>query len=150
MPDLLLILTAYLLGCANVGYYLPWFAWRIDIRGRGSGNAGARNAGRLFGPAVFLTVLALDAGKGALAVYLALVAATGLAPLPALCALAAVAGHVWPVQLGGRGGKGLATALGSVAACLAWPAAGHWLLASFLPLLLYTHRDRFRRRRLAP
>lgn len=110
--DGMFVAAAYALGCANAGYYL--LRWRDgrDIRALGSGNAGAKNVGRVLGRKAFLIVFALDAAKGVLAVGAAATWAYAMSPL---CALAAVAGHVWPVQLGGRGGKGVATALGGLA-----------------------------------
>ena len=110
--DLALVVLAYGLGCLNAGYY--WLRWRDgrDIRELGSGNAGARNAGRLLGPSGFAVVFALDAAKGLIAVL----AARGLShEVAALCAVAAALGHVFPVQLGWRGGKGVATAIGALA-----------------------------------
>lgn len=110
--DLALVLFAYGLGCLNAAYYL--LRWRDgrDIRELGSGNAGARNAGRLLGPSGFAVVFAVDATKGLVAV----VAARWLShEVAALCAVAAVLGHVFPVQLAWRGGKGVATAIGALA-----------------------------------
>jgi glycerol-3-phosphate acyltransferase PlsY len=83
----------------------------VDIRTRGSGNIGATNVARVLGivPGVF--VLALDAVKGALPVYLSLRA--GCSPwVAAATGGAAIAGHCFSPFLGGRGGKGVATALG--------------------------------------
>jgi glycerol-3-phosphate acyltransferase PlsY len=106
-------LVAYLLGCVSFAYYLVRFVRGRDIRALGSGNAGARNAGRVLGWSGFTATLFGDAGKGALAVVLA-----GLAPAAAVTAPVAlgavVAGHIWPVQLGFRGGKGFATAAGGI------------------------------------
>jgi len=110
---LALVVVSYFLGCANAAYYFTRWVHGQDIRALGSGNAGARNAGRLHGIGAFATVLAFDAGKGAAAVALGGIAGTSFA---AACALAAVAGHVWPIQLHWRGGKGMAAALGSVCA----------------------------------
>jgi len=111
VADALIVALAYVLGCMNAGYYL--LRWRDgrDIRDQGSGNAGAKNVGRLLGRQAFLLTFALDAAKGALAVTVAQYWAPAMVPW---CALAVVAGHVWPVQLGGRGGKGVATALGAL------------------------------------
>lgn len=108
------ILSAYFIGCLTTGYYLALFATGQDIRDTGSGGTGARNVGRLLGRrAAFLTILG-DGGKGILAVALADVIASNA--LVTLCAvLAATAGHIWPIQLGFRGGKGVATSLGALA-----------------------------------
>jgi len=113
MPEAIAtVALAYALGCVNAAYYL--LRWRDgrDIRSLGSGTAGARNAGRVLGRWAFVAVFALDAAKGALAVL----AAHGWAPeaVP-LCAVVVVIGHVWPLQLGWRGGKGIATAVGVLA-----------------------------------
>jgi glycerol-3-phosphate acyltransferase PlsY len=111
VPLATLILGSYALGCIVGAYYL--IRWRTghDLRSLGSGNAGARNAGRVLGRGAFATTLLIDAGKGALATWLALrVAPQPLATVLAMTAV--VVGHIWPVQLRFRGGKGAATALG--------------------------------------
>lgn len=103
---------AYGLGCLNAAYYL--LRWRDgrDIRALGSGNAGARNMGRVLGRGAFMLVLALDAAKGLIAVAAAHVWAPAMVPL---CAVAVTLGHIFPAQLEWRGGKGVATAIGAVA-----------------------------------
>jgi glycerol-3-phosphate acyltransferase PlsY len=108
------ILTAsYSLGCFTSGYYLV--RWRLgqDIRETGSGNVGARNVGRLLGAPGFLATTAGDFAKGALAVWIALEFTHDLR-LAGLAMLTVVLGHIWPVQLGFRGGKGVATSLGAL------------------------------------
>lgn len=118
--DPALVLLAYGLGCLNAGYYL--LRWRDgrDLRALGSGNAGARNAGRVLGTRGFALVFALDATKGLLPV----VAARWWAPeVAALCAVAATLGHVYPVQLQWRGGKGVATAIGALGGLDLWVLA---------------------------
>ena len=108
---------AYGIGCLNAGYYL--LRWRDgrDIRALGSGNAGARNAGRILGRGAFALVFVIDAAKGVLAVLAARAWAPEMAPL---CAVAATLGHVFPAQLGWRGGRGVATALGALAVLDLW------------------------------
>ena len=106
-------LGAYLLGCVVSGYYLVRLVAHRDIREGGSGSAGARNAGRLLGARGFATVLLCDFGKGALAVWLAR-RLTGNDELSLLAMLAVTAGHIWPVQLKFRGGKGVSTSLGAL------------------------------------
>jgi glycerol-3-phosphate acyltransferase PlsY len=107
----LVILVGYGLGCIATAYYLIRLRMGHDIRQQGSGNVGARNAGRLLGPVGFATAFVGDVIKGAVAVWLAFFFELNLWALM-LTMIAVVAGHIWPVQLGFRGGKGLATALG--------------------------------------
>ncbi len=112
--------AAYLIGSVPFGYLMVRFIKRADVRETGSGGTGATNVARQAGQLAGLLTLLLDAAKGALAVALA---RTLLTPdfsdswSVVLCALAAIVGHVFPVWLGFRGGKGVATALG-VFACL--------------------------------
>ena len=134
MPYLLAAVASYLSG--SVPWALLVTRWRagVDLRTVGSGNPGATNASRVLGKGWGLVILLLDAAKGA-APTLALPSrlASGEADsgnLAVVCGLAAVVGHVFPVWLRFRGGKGVATGLG-VAAVLHWPGtlAG---LAAFL------------------
>jgi len=133
-----IIVAAYLLGCCNTGYYLVRLSTGRDIRTMASGGTGSRNVGRALGARGFLVTLIGDAGKGALAVWLA--RQPGSAECLATAALlAAVAGHIWPLQLGWRGGKGFATLAGGLA--LLAPAL---LLAAFglsLVFLALTRRS---------
>ena len=113
--DLIVIVAAYVFGCFASAYY--WAKWRagIDIRQQGSGNVGARNAGRLFGRAAFLIIFLCDITKGALAVSLA--TRLGVRPEVVVAVMVAVVvGHSWPVQLRFHGGKGVATSLGALLA----------------------------------
>lgn len=109
-----LALGAYALGCVATGYYLVRWRTGLDLRQLGSGTLGARNTGRILGPAGFLTAAGGDVAKGALAVWLVR-HFTRQDPLDALALLAVVAGHIWPVQLRFRGGKGIATSIGALA-----------------------------------
>lgn len=110
----LLAALAYLLGSMPFGLVLAKLEG-IDLRTVGSGNIGATNAARALGKVQGLLVLVLDAAKGALPVLVAQRAfrhdAAG-AWYVALVAFAAFAGHLFPVYLRFRGGKGVATALG--------------------------------------
>jgi len=108
-----LIVGAYLLGCLTVGYYLVWL-WRADdVRRTGSGSTGATNVSRVLGRPGFVLTFIWDFGKGALALWLARRSATHPETVM-LALLAVVAGHIWPVQLAFRGGKGVSTALGGL------------------------------------
>jgi len=108
-----LVLGAYVLGCFASGYYLVRWRAGQDLRELGSGSVGARNAGRILGVPGFLLTLIGDFAKGALTVW----AAQHLTQderLVALAMVAVVVGHIWPVQLRFRGGKGIATSLGAL------------------------------------
>jgi len=83
----------------------------VDLRARGSRNIGASNVLRTTGVAMAVTAMCLDAVKGALAVLIASRLSNGLV-LPVAAGLASVVGHIYPVWLGFRGGKGVATAAG--------------------------------------
>lgn len=113
-------LVGYLLGAIPFGLILMRLAGGGDIRNLGSGNIGATNVLRSGRKGVALATLLLDAGKGALAVWLG--ARFGGEGAALAAGVAAFAGHVHPVWLGFRGGKGVATLLGIVTALL--PLAG--------------------------
>jgi glycerol-3-phosphate acyltransferase PlsY len=110
-----MVLVAYLLGSIPFGYLIVQLTGGGDVRATGSGGTGATNVTRRAGKGAGVLTLLLDALKGALAVALA---RWLLAPdfavnwWVAACALAAVLGHIFPVWLGFRGGKGVATGLG--------------------------------------
>ncbi len=111
---LIAITAAYLIGCFSTGYYLVFVVKKIDVRTKGSGAVGARNTGRVLGAPGFIVTLLGDFAKGALAVWLAFY--LGLNQQTAILAmLAVICGHIWPVQLNFRGGKGIATAVGALA-----------------------------------
>jgi len=107
-------LGAYALGCLTTGYYLVRSRTGRDLRELGSGSVGARNAGRFLGVSGFLITLLCDFGKGVLVVWCTQYL-TGDKQLSAVALLAATVGHIWPLQLGLRGGKGVATVLGGLA-----------------------------------
>jgi len=120
-PALGLAATGYLLGSIPFGLLVARAVRGVDVRKRGSGNIGATNVARVAGVAPGLLVLALDAGKGALAAGLARALLPQAPLVQALAGFAAVAGHIWPVWLRCRGGKGVATALGVL--CVSVPVA---------------------------
>jgi glycerol-3-phosphate acyltransferase PlsY len=109
----LVALGCYLLGCVTGGYYLVRLRMGKDMRRIGSGSVGARNVGSVMGTPGFLATLLFDIAKGCLAVW-AVREHSGDERLVALAMLAVVAGHIWPVQLRFRGGKGVATSLGAL------------------------------------
>jgi acyl phosphate:glycerol-3-phosphate acyltransferase len=102
---------AYALGCITAGYYLVRMRTGQDVRETGSGSVGARNVSRLLGKTGFLLTVFFDFCKGVLAVFAAN-HFTSDERLVALTVLAVIVGHIWPVQLRFRGGKGMATSLG--------------------------------------
>lgn len=108
-----ILMAGYVLGCFATGYYVVLFFRKKDIRQLGSGNVGARNVGRYLGTWGFIATFLGDTAKGAVAVWGA-TAFTGSGWLTALAPLAVVSGHIWPAQLGFRGGKGVATAFGAL------------------------------------
>lgn len=123
----------YLLGSIPFGLVLTRMAGLGDIRKIGSGNIGATNVLRTGRKGLAAATLFLDSGKGAIAALLALAFAGTDGAV--LAGGGAMLGHTFPVWLGFKGGKGVATALGVLLA-VAWPVGGiaclTWLLAAFL------------------
>jgi glycerol-3-phosphate acyltransferase PlsY len=109
--DWLIPLIAYLLGSIPFGFLIVKMRG-ADIRKSGSGNIGAANVTRNAGAIAGILTLLLDAGKGYLAVWLAARIATGDINWMMAAAILAVVGHMFPVWLGFKGGKGVATGLG--------------------------------------
>lgn len=148
-------LAAYLLGSVPFGYLIVRLTGQGDIRARGSGNIGATNVAREAGTASGLITLLLDAGKGLLAVIVAGRVGGGHVGWMMLAALLALLGHMFPVWLRFRGGRGVATAVGTflpicwqavAGAFLVWIVVlGFWRYVSLasisaaasLPLLVY-------------
>lgn len=115
----ILLLIAYMLGNISPSTFLAK-AKGIDIKKSGSGNAGTTNALRVLGAKAAVITLVIDIGKGFLAVFLA---GIFLNPMQvSFCALAVFLGHVWPLLLKFKGGKGVATAFGALLA-LNWQLA---------------------------
>jgi glycerol-3-phosphate acyltransferase PlsY len=123
-----LIGLAYVIGCIATGYYLVRLRTGVDVRQQGSGSSGATNAMRVLGRGAFATVFAIDLAKGALAIALARWFDLDTVAV-ALAGVAVIAGHIWPVQLGFQGGKGVATAFGAALAFDAWIALAALLIA---------------------
>jgi glycerol-3-phosphate acyltransferase PlsY len=128
------IVGGYLLGSIPFGLILTRMAGLGDIRSIGSGNIGATNVLRTGNKKLALATLLLDGAKGAVAVFLA--RWFFLAPLlPVIAGAAAFVGHIFPVWLKFKGGKGVATALGTWLA-LAWPigvlACLTWLIIAVI------------------
>ncbi len=154
-----LLIVAYLLGSVPFGFLIAKARQGRDIRSAGSGNIGAANVARVVGPGAGALTFLLDAAKGYLAVWLVARFAGEGAAWAILAALAAIVGHVFPVWLGFRGGRGVATGLGAfllicwpavLAALVIWLAVvlfwryvslGSIVAAASLPLLVYLLYD---------
>jgi len=135
-PWLLSIPLAYLLGSIPFGYLLVKIFRKQDIRTTGSGNIGATNVARSGAKGLGIATLLLDCGKAFLAVKIAQHIAPGNHDLAVVAAVAAILGHVFPIWLGFRGGKGVASALGVFLALS--PAAAGYTFAIFLVIFLIT------------
>jgi acyl phosphate:glycerol-3-phosphate acyltransferase len=124
---LISVAVAYLLGSIPFGFLLVRLVRRQDIRSQGSGNIGATNVLRSGGKILGVLTFLLDAGKGYAAVAIAQFLASGRSNAASqdaaiLAGLAVILGHVFPVWLGFKGGKGVATALGVFLALSPWAA----------------------------
>jgi len=132
MTILLITILAYLLGSIPFGLILTRAAGLGDIRTIGSGNIGATNVLRTGNKGLAAATLFLDGFKGALAV---LIARHYGYPAPLCAGLAVLLGHLFPVWLGFKGGKGVATGLGVLLAEF-FPvgaiACATWLLVAFV------------------
>jgi glycerol-3-phosphate acyltransferase PlsY len=128
---ILVAVLAYLLGSVPFGLVITRALGLGDLRKIGSGNIGATNVLRTGNKPAAVATLLLDAGKGGIAVLIARALVGNDAAQ--LAALASFLGHIFPVWLGFKGGKGVATFLGTLLA-LAWPvglaACGSWLVAA--------------------
>ncbi|MFO0390042.1 MAG: glycerol-3-phosphate 1-O-acyltransferase PlsY [Alphaproteobacteria bacterium] len=133
--EILFLLVAYLLGSIPFGLLLVRAAGLGDVRNIGSGNIGATNVMRTGKKWLGIATLLLDAGKGFLAIWLTLETLRNAHVFPTLffsiTLLSVVLGHVFPVWLKFKGGKGVATAFGAIFAFY-WPlglgACIVWLL----------------------
>ncbi|TAN01007.1 MAG: glycerol-3-phosphate 1-O-acyltransferase [Chitinophagaceae bacterium] len=122
MPEIYLIILAYLIGSVSNATWISKRFFHLDIREYGSGNAGATNTFRVLGPRVGTVVMILDMFKGVIAVKLAYLLPfyampehlTQLVNFQIGLGLAAVVGHIFPVWYDFRGGKGIATLFGMV------------------------------------
>jgi len=108
------LVVSYLLGSIPVGYLIISATTGGDIRQTGSGGTGATNVSRRAGPGAGVVTLILDALKGAAAVLIAGIFFTGVGSAWWIGAagLSAILGHIFPIWLGFRGGKGVATGVG--------------------------------------
>ena len=125
----------YLLGSIPFGVILTRLATGEDVRSIGSGNIGATNVLRTGRKDLAFATLILDAGKGAVAFLIAQALFPGVPAIAAVAGGAAFLGHLFPVWLGFKGGKGVATFFGLLLAA-AWPlglmAGATWLIVAVL------------------
>ncbi len=136
---LLVLLAGYLLGSIPAGWLAGHWLAGIDLREVGSGSTGATNVLRQVGKGPALAVLVVDVLKGSSAVLLAkallqpIAITAGSDWWVVAAGLAALAGHIWPIWLGWRGGKAVATGLGLLLGLV--PAVGLACLGVFLTTL---------------
>lgn len=118
------VVLSYLLGSVSFSIVIARLVKGIDIREHGSGNAGATNTIRVLGKGPGILVFVLDFAKGIAAVWIGrwLGFDEGVDWTPAICGLAAIAGHNWPIYFNFKGGKGIATTIGAIAALAFLPA----------------------------
>jgi glycerol-3-phosphate acyltransferase PlsY len=116
MTQIIVVIIAYLIGSIPFGYLIVRHKVGDDVRQTGSGGTGATNVSRRAGKAAGVFTLVLDALKGVLAIVVAQMLVGEGGPtidwITAAAAIAVIAGHIFPVWLGFRGGKGVATGAG--------------------------------------
>jgi len=125
-------LAAYFLGSIPFGLIFAWMAGAGDVRKRGSGNIGATNVLRTGNKIAAAATLLFDMAKGFAAVLLAQIYLS-FAPFVAIAALGAFLGHLFPVWLGFKGGKGVATFIGIVFALnleVAFFTSASWIVVA--------------------
>jgi acyl phosphate:glycerol-3-phosphate acyltransferase len=135
--DVIKVILSYLLGSIVGSLLVGRLRGGVDIRRLGSGNAGGTNALRTQGKGFAFWVMLIDIGKGWLAtrVVAPFHTAQPYAWLAAVCGIAVMLGHVYPVFYGFRGGKGVATLVGAALGLDFWlllPMLGTWLVAVVL------------------
>jgi glycerol-3-phosphate acyltransferase PlsY len=136
IPLLVAVILAYLIGSVPTAVWIGRWFYHTDVRTQGSKNAGATNTIRVLGLKAGIPVLIFDVFKGWLAVYIAHFFWSDTGSFPDLVdfkiflAIAAVLGHVFPVYVGFRGGKGIATLLGVGIAL--------YPLASLIAIIIFT------------
>lgn len=139
----LLVSGAYLIGSIPTAVWIGRIFYKVDVREHGSGNAGATNTIRVLGWKAGVPVMLFDVIKGWLAVKLAVFAPESLFTDQTIdylrigMGVAAVLGHVFPVYIGFRGGKGVATLLG---VGIALYPISIWIVVGIFFLVLFSSR----------
>jgi acyl phosphate:glycerol-3-phosphate acyltransferase len=140
LRSLLILVIAYLIGSIPSGYLIVLTKEGADVRDTGSGGTGATNVSRSAGKGAGIITLILDAMKGALAVFLASKLTIDLYPYidwtVAASAVLVIVGHIFPVWLKFRGGKGVATGLGAFFMLV--PGVGFIAVMVFVITFLFT------------
>jgi glycerol-3-phosphate acyltransferase PlsY len=142
LASLILVPIAYLLGSIPSGYVLMRLFRHQDIRSFGSGNIGATNVLRSGGKGLGAATFLVDVLKGCASVWLGAWLGAWLAPnvnllnMEALAALVAVLGHMFPVWLGFKGGKGVATGFGVFLVASPWAALA--AISLFIVVLFFS------------
>lgn len=140
---IIFLVLSYLIGSIPTAVWISKFFYKIDIRDYGSGNPGATNTFRILGKRAGLTILLLDIFKGWIVVTLACYVSQApphtqdFVNLHISFGVASVLGHVFPIYIGFKGGKGIATLFGVVLAI--HPYACLMLNGVFLIVFLLTH-----------
>ena len=167
---ILIVIIAYLLGNISTSYIIAKKMMGVDIRTQGSGNAGSTNVLRTLGKKAGAMTFIGDLLKGVIAVLIGKLIATisgvDIATAGYLAVVGVVCGHNWPAFLGFRGGKGVATSLGSmIAAITKYVSLGAIIGISMSPIMMvftknskgliatlfltvsviYTHRENIKR-----
>ena len=115
MPTVIYFFLSYLTGCIMFGYIIGRWFGKIDIRKVGSGNVGARNIGRNLNKTAFVATFIGDACKGVAVILLG--RAFGFSEeIQLIGFLFVLIGHIWPITLGFKGGKGISSFLGGIIA----------------------------------
>ena len=135
--NIFLIILSYLLGSLPTGFLVGKYLKDIDLRTIGSGSTGATNVLRNIGKWPALFVFIIDVGKGLFAVKIAQFY-TDQALIEVIAGISAIAGHIWPIWLKGKGGKAVATGLGMFLA-LSWKVG----LASLGIFLIVLAKNKF-------
>jgi len=136
MIPLAVVVIAYLLGAIPFGYLLVKWKTGADVRAVGSGNIGATNVMRTSGRAAGAATLLLDIAKGYVAVWLAGRLTGQDMVWMSLAALAVMAGHAYPVFLGFKGGKAVASVVGAFLCLTPWALAVETII--FVVVVIWT------------
>jgi acyl phosphate:glycerol-3-phosphate acyltransferase len=129
----LIAVLGYLCGAIPSGLWVGKATRGIDIRKYGSGKTGFTNSVRTLGKVPAIAVLVVDVVKGAVPVLVARVLFDG-APIQAVAGIAAMAGHIWPIYVGFRGGRGVLVAFSATTAMM--PLLGPLMIAIGLAIAL--------------